>query len=299
MLPILFTLPTPWGPQPVYAYGVLLGASFLVAFASIERIGSARDGADRATLGNAFLVAALCGMVGARVLYVLENREQFEESGARWFDVASGGLAAYGGVAGALIGAALYLRGKHTLSKGTAPALRGGASLRIFGDAAAPAVGIGTVLTRVGCYLYGCDFGQPLPESAPAWLQRLGRFPRWHYEPLPLYGSPAYLHHVLRFGLPKDATSSLPVHPTQLYEALGGLALFALATFVWKHRRFQGQVILVVGMAFALMRFMVEYLRDDPERVELLGFSSSQLYSLVLGAGCALAYSALRSGNRA
>jgi phosphatidylglycerol:prolipoprotein diacylglycerol transferase len=286
MLPILFTLPTPWGPQPVYAYGVLLGASFLVAFTSIERIGSARDGADRATLGNAFLLAALCGMVGARVLYVLENRDQFEESGARWFDVASGGLAAYGGVAGALIGAALYLRRKSV-------------SLRVFGDAAAPAIGIGTLLTRVGSYLYGSDFGQPLPQSAPAWLQSLGRFPRWHYEPLPLYGSPAYLHHVLRFGLPKDATSSLPVHPTQLYEALGGLALFALAAFVWKRRRFQGQVILVVGMGYALMRFLVEYLRDDPERVEILGFSSSQLYSLVLGAGCALAYSALSSRNRA
>jgi hypothetical protein len=51
-------------------------------------------------------------------------------------------------------------------------------------------------------------------------------------------------------------------------------------------------------MAYALMRFMVEYLHDDPERVELLGFSSSQLYSLVLGAACALAYSALNSKNR-
>jgi prolipoprotein diacylglyceryltransferase len=67
---------------------------------------------------------------------------------------------------------------------------------------------------------------------------------------------------------------------------------------VWKRRRFQGQVILVVGMAYALMRFTIEYLRDDPERVELLGFSSSQLYSLVLGAGCALAYSALNSRSR-
>ena len=107
MLPILFTLPTPWGAQPVYASGVMLGASLLVAFTSIERIGSARDGVDRAILGNAFLVSAVVGMIGARLLYVLENREQFEDSGARWFDIASGGLAAYGGVAGALLGAAL------------------------------------------------------------------------------------------------------------------------------------------------------------------------------------------------
>jgi phosphatidylglycerol:prolipoprotein diacylglycerol transferase len=285
MLPILFTLPTPWGAQPVYAYGVLLGASFLIAFTTIERIGSARDGVDRAILGNAFLLAALTGMIGARVLYVLENREQFEQSGARWFDVTSGGLAAYGGIAGALIGAASYLRGRNV-------------SLRVFGDAAAPAIGIGTVLTRVGCYLYGCDFGKPLPQGAPAWLQSLGRFPHWHYEPLPLYGSPPFLDHVQRFALSRDAASSLPVHPTQLYEAIGGVALLVLALRVWRRRRFQGQVILVVGMAYALMRFAIDYLRSDAERVELLGFSSSQLYSIALGAACALTYSALSSRNR-
>jgi phosphatidylglycerol:prolipoprotein diacylglycerol transferase len=281
MLPILFTVPTPWGAQPVYAYGVMLGASLLVAFISIERIGSARDGVDRAILGNAFLVSAVVGMIGARLLYVLENREQFEDSGARWFDIASGGLAAYGGVAGALLGAAIYLRAKKS-------------SLRVFGDAAAPAVGVGTVLTRIGCYLYGCDFGQPLSKNAPAWLQSLGRFPRWHVEQLSLYGSPAYLWHRRRFGLPQDSESSLPVHPTQLYEALGGLLLLALALYLGKRRRFEGQVILAVGLGYALMRFFVEYLRDDPERVQVLGFSTSQLYSLVLGAGCALAYSALR-----
>jgi phosphatidylglycerol:prolipoprotein diacylglycerol transferase len=139
MLPVLFSLPTPWGPQPVYAYGVLLGLSFIVGFQLVERVGSARDGIARATLGNAYLAASLCGVVGARLLYVLENQEQFAGSDAGWLDVTSGGLAAYGGLAGALLGAGLYLRWKQT-------------SLAAFGDAAAPAIGIGTALTRVGCY---------------------------------------------------------------------------------------------------------------------------------------------------
>jgi phosphatidylglycerol---prolipoprotein diacylglyceryl transferase len=281
MLPVLFTVPTPWGPQPVYAYGVLLGLSFIVGFQLVERVGHARDGIARPILGNAYLCGAVTGVIGARVLYVLENREQFAEQGARWLDVTSGGLAAYGGVVGALLGAALYLRWKR-------------ASLAAFGDAAAPAVGIGTALTRVGCYLYGCDFGTPLGQGAPGWLQSLGRFPRWSTGDLQLNGSPAFLHHVERYGLSADAASSLPVHPTQLYEALGGLLLLGVALLVWRRRRFQGQVILAVGLAYAVLRFVLEYWRDDPERAQLFGFSSAQWFSLLLGAACVLVLSTRR-----
>jgi phosphatidylglycerol:prolipoprotein diacylglycerol transferase len=282
MLPVLFSLPTPWGPQPVYAYGVMLGLSFIVGFHLVERVGSARDGIARPILGNAYLIAALCGVAGARVLYVLENSEQFAEQGARWFDVTSGGLAAYGGVIGALLGSAAYLRWKRV-------------SFGAFGDAAAPAVGVGTALTRVGCYLYGCDFGTPLPDGAPGWLQGLGRFPRWQLDALGLNGSPAFLHHVQLYGLPASASRSLPVHPTQLYEALGGLLLLALSLYLWRRRRYQGQVILVIGIAYAALRFMFEYVRDDPERAALFGFSSAQWFSALLGAGCVLVLSARRT----
>lgn len=284
MLPVLFSLPTPWGPQPVYAYGVLLGLSFIVGFQLVERVGNARDGIARATLGNAYLAASLCGVVGARLLYVLENQEQFTESDAGWLDVTSGGLAAYGGLVGALLGAGLYLRWKQT-------------SLAAFGDAAAPAIGIGTALTRVGCYLYGCDFGTLLGAGAPAWLQALGRFPRWRGEH-GLIGSPPFLHHAQFQGLPPDAAASLPVHPVQLYEALGGLLLLGLSIYVWQRRRYQGQVILAVGGGYALLRFALEYLRDDPERAFWGGFSSAQWFSLLLGAACVVLASVMRGRAR-
>ena len=87
-----------------------------------------------------------------------------------------------------------------------------------------PALALGTVLTRIGCYLYGCDFGTPLGACAPGWLKALGTFPRWHHDDLHVYGSPAWLHHVDRYGLARDSSASLPVHPTQLYEALAGVA---------------------------------------------------------------------------
>ena len=59
------------------------------------------------------------------------------------------------------------------------------------------------MLTRVGCYLYGCDYGRPLEDSAPSWLSAAGTFPKWDTESFPAFacdqtinGSPAYQHHL-------------------------------------------------------------------------------------------------------
>lgn len=288
MLPVLFTLETPWGAQPIYAYGVLLGLSLIAGYHIVVRVGARKDGLSEDLLGNVYLAAALCGIVGARLLYVLENRDALAESEAAWFDITSGGVAAYGGFLGGLLGAAVYLGLKR-------------APLAAFADAAAPALAFGTVLTRLGCYLYGCDFGRQLASGAPAWLESLGTFPRWSFDELDVHGSPAFLHHVQVYGLSDDASASLPVHPTQLYEAAAGLVLLALSMVVLRHRRFRGQAILAVAMGYGALRFVFEYLRDDPERAYPLGlgFSSAQLISLALVPACAFAYNALRMRARA
>jgi phosphatidylglycerol---prolipoprotein diacylglyceryl transferase len=277
MLPILFTLEMPWGPQPIYSYGVLLGLSLVVGYFVTAHVGVRMDGLREDLLGGAYVTAAVSGLAGARLLYVLENRERFAASEAAWFDIASGGVAAYGGFLGGLVGAAAYLGWKR-------------ASLAAFADAAAPALALGTLLARIGCYLYGCDFGTLLPASAPGWLKALGTFPRWHYDAIGIFGSPAFLHHVDVYGLAGDAPASLPVHPTQLYEALAAAALLAFAFALLGRRRFRGQVILALAIGYGGLRFAFEYVRDDPERGHALGFSGAQLISLVLVPVCALLY---------
>jgi phosphatidylglycerol:prolipoprotein diacylglycerol transferase len=285
MLPILFTLSTPWGHQPIYAYGVLLGVALIAGYPLLMRTG-ARDPAWSAELlGNAYIVTALSALAGARALYVLENRDVLEETGARWFAITSGGVSAYGAVLGGLFGAAIYLRVKR-------------ASLAAFADAVLPSVALGIVLTALGCYLYGSDFGAPLGAGAPAWLKRLGTFPRWHHDALHLYGSPAFLYHVDRYGLPRDASASLPVHPTQLYEMGVGVVLLALSLWRLPKRSFAGQVALAAAMLYGVARFCIEYVRDDPERGYAFGYSSAQLISLLFVPLCAVAYSALRGQAR-
>jgi phosphatidylglycerol---prolipoprotein diacylglyceryl transferase len=283
MHPILFEIPVPWGAghQPVYAYGVMLGISLLLGWQIVMRLGS-RAGLPTALLGDVYISAAIAGVVGARLLYVLTNLETFD-SPSQWLDIRSGGLVAYGGFLAGFAAAFLHLRAKRV-------------SLFAFADPAAPAIACGLFFTRIGCYLYGCDFGARLSEGAPAWLAKLGTFPQWRE--IGLRGSPAYLHHVNAYGLDRAAAAAFPVHPTQLYEAVLGLVLFGVSWRVFSRRAFQGQALLVLTLVYAGARFVLEYLRDDPERGELYGFSTSQLISLLLLPLCGVAYSMLAKRAR-
>jgi phosphatidylglycerol:prolipoprotein diacylglycerol transferase len=70
------------------------------------------------------------------------------------------------------------------------------------------------------------------------------------------------------------------VHPTQLYEALGCLAITAFLLFWLRPRkRFDGEVFLSFIALYATLRFGLEYWRAD-DRGELLTLSTSQLLAI-------------------
>jgi phosphatidylglycerol:prolipoprotein diacylglycerol transferase len=270
MHPILFEIPTPWGPLPIYSYGVMLGTSMILGWSIVMFFGKREryfvdEKKNDDFLANAFIVCALSAIVGSRILYMITNPDEFATP-ADWFALRRGGLVAYGGFLGGFFAAIVYVRQMN------------GVGLLRFADGAAPALALGLGLTRIGCYLYGCDFGGRLSDDAPGWLRSLGTFPHWHDDA----GSPAWSWHVQEYDLEFGAEHSYPVHPTQLYESTIGILLFALCMFVWSRRQFHGQVLLTLTMAYGLWRFGIEYVRDDPERGAAFGFSTSQWISLAL-----------------
>ena len=276
MHPILFNIPTPWGAVPIYSYGVMLGTSLLVAWYFIMFAGVKKENLNRELLANAFTITAISAIVGARVLYIFTNLDQYQSIG-QWFELRRGGLVAYGGFLGGFFGAWVYLGIKKV-------------PLMPWADLAAPTLGSGLMITRIGCYLYGCDFGKPLQADAPQWLKNAGTFPRWDMTDAPklacdqtINGSPAYQHHMGQYlDQMTGRMESLPVHPTQLYESLVGFVLFAVGIFVLKNRSFRGQVFITIAMLYSVWRFFVEFLRDDPERGAAFGFSTSQWISMAI-----------------
>src|SRR5262249_9745619 len=136
-----------------------------------------------------------------------------------------------------------------------------------WADVAVPSLASGLMITRIGCYLFGCDFGKPLSESAPGWLNTLGTFPRWPECPLERgSGSPAWAQHQgLKWAefhhlkpLSADAAGSYPVHPTQLYESLVGAGLLVLLLWARRHQKFRGQIFFLFAFAYGVCRYALE-----------------------------------------
>jgi phosphatidylglycerol:prolipoprotein diacylglycerol transferase len=281
MYPVLFSIPTPWGAIPIYSYGVMLGSSLLLAWYFIMYMGKRIEGYNRELLASCFTWTAVGAIAGARLLYIFTNLDDYDSFGS-WFDLRSGGLVAYGGFLGGFLSAWAFWRIKKI-------------PLIPFADIAVPTLASGLMLTRVGCYLYGCDYGRPLGDDASGFLKSVGTYAYQSFAcDQTITGSPAYQHHLQEGLLAEDAVSSLAVHPTQIYESLAGLMLFAFSFWLLTHRSFRGQVLVTVGALYGLWRFFIEYLRDDPERGFAFGFSTSQLISLALIPVCVIAYVQLK-----
>ena len=243
---------------PIYAYGVMLGVSLVVGWYLTLPL-SESDGLPKETMANCYVVTALAALAGARLLYVATNTEEFKSV---WdlFALRNGGLVAYGGFLGGLLGSWAFLAPKRI-------------RLLAWADDAVPSLASGLLITRLGCYLFGCDFGTRLSEGAPGWLKTLGTFPHWAQGTLASGdGSPAYVHHLdLYRGTPLEQelikmNSSFPVHPTQLYESLVGLVLLVLLLWQRRHLKFRGQLFCIFVFAYGFLRFVLELWRDDTER---------------------------------
>ncbi len=247
------------GPDlPIYAYGVMLGLSLIVGWYLTLPLAT-RDGLPKETMANCYVITALAALAGSRLLYAVTNPDEFK-SVSDLFALRNGGLVAYGGFVGGLLGSWAFLAPKKI-------------RLLAWADNAVPSLASGLLITRIGCYLFGCDFGKRLPDDAPHWLKTLGTFPHWPPNTLASGdGSPAYLRHLDSYrGTPLAAelarmNTSFPVHPTQLYESLVGLLLLLLLLWQRKYARFRGQVFFLFAFAYGFLRFLLELWRDDVER---------------------------------
>jgi phosphatidylglycerol:prolipoprotein diacylglycerol transferase len=169
-----------------------------------------------------------------------------------WIDLRSGGLAFYGGFIAAALFSIYFIR-KHNLPAGKLIDLSGWVLM------------LGLAWGRMGCFLASCCFGARTDSVIGV------VFPG---------GSAASRKHWEQGLLDSYRMESFPVHPTQLYEAAIGLAIAAFAYF-WVHprKRFDGQVFCVTVGLYAVLRFMIEFLRRD-DRGAILGLSTSQITAI-------------------
>jgi phosphatidylglycerol:prolipoprotein diacylglycerol transferase len=263
-------------PIHVEPFGLFLALGLALGVGLSAGLGR-KAGLDR-RLGAEGLFGALLGaLLGARVLYLLGAHVPAQP--AHWFALSEGGLSGYGALFGACLGGVLALR-RHRARR-TEPLLPHEA--RSWLDVAALGALLTACVARLGCYLQGCDFGRPLSERAPRWLARLGTFAR----PASEASSPVWAEQVLHGDLGRDSAFTLPVHPTELYEALGALLLLAVLLFRRRVQRQHGELFVFATLGYAALRFATEIVRGDADRGFVWRLSVSQ-WSAVLSALLAL-----------
>ena len=236
-----------WGFLHIRSYGVMLAIAFLVGTWIALADARARH-LDEDRLIGVILTALIAGVIGARMLYVMEHLEEFRHAWGSLLALWQGGLTLYGGV---IAGTAA----------GLIAARRAGLPMWIVADTLTPSLALGTAFGRVGCFLNGCCYGRPtkLPWGVV-------------FPPDSFAG--------LEFG-------SLPVHPSQLYAALTGLVLFLAAWAVRRRVAPPGTLFWGFIASFALIRIPLDFTRayEVESRVLELGgvtITESQLTSVAL-----------------
>ncbi len=275
-----FSFGHPWNPVPIYSYGVMLGTSLVVGwFVAMKFAGD--DQIDQQEAGTIYMWTAVWSIIGSRILWFINALTDPTQnvSFIDLFKVWQGGLVAYGGMIGG------FLASWYGCHKRKIPLLK-------WADVSAPSVVLGTGITRLGCFLFGCDYGA---RTDVPWAVRFpGPNTTLHgFVSGGPNGSPAWQHHVHDLGLPHAAAWSYPIHPTQLYESLAGLFLFGLLLLIRRYRTFSGQVFLAWVLGYGILRPLIEHFRDDEDRgvytlpfTESLKFSTSQYIggiSVILG----------------
>lgn len=181
--------------------------------------------------GTWLLIGAV---VGARVLYVVSYWQDIVSEAHLYHHapaleiimVQHGGLVYYGGLIGASAACILF-------------AWKNRVPLWKLADILAPGVALGSFFGRWGCLMNGCCYGRP--TTMPWGIQ----FPVGHET------------HPINDGLPHY------VHPTEIYDSLLNLGLFAVLAWFYRRKKFDGQVFALYLICYAVLRSFVEYFRGD------------------------------------
>ena len=234
-------------------YGFLVSTGVLIGLWICVR-NAEHMGIDGEKAWNLGILVVLCGILGAKVLYVINDWGVYKNHLGEIFslDTLQAGGVFSGGLLAAFVAAAWYVWKNHLPALGTC-------------DAFAPGLAMGHAIGRIGCFAAGCCYGKPTHHW---WGVTFTNPLAWSITQTPLH---------------------VPLEPTQLFESAVELANFFFLTWLLKRRKFDGEIIGAFMFIYGFARFFLEYLRGDPGRGSVFGgaMTGTQLIAifLVLGGG--------------
>src|SRR5262249_15607477 len=236
---------TTWLTIPTY--GVLVAAAFLTALWIAGKLAK-EQGLNTDAVTNLGIYCALSALAGAKLMMFLVDIPYYREHPGDIFSLGTlrAGGVFYGGLIAALGVSFWYMR------KTKLPALK-------TADVFAPAIALGHGIGRIGCFMAGCCWGI---ECDRPWAVT--------------FTNPVANDLV---GVPLNR----PLHPTQLYESISEVVVFAVVFWMARPRHTGGTVIATDVILYSAVRFIVEFYRYH-EQGNLWGgpLDTSQWISLAL-----------------
>lgn len=142
MYPILLEI----GSLKLYSYGLFLALGFITAIWFTKQ--NARFyGISNQTVSDLFFAILVAAILGARVLYVIINLDDYKDNFLDVFKIWNGGLVFFGGFIAASLVAVFFCRIKKLEIWKTA-------------DILAPGLALGHSIGRFGCLFAGCCYGR-------------------------------------------------------------------------------------------------------------------------------------------
>ncbi len=243
MYPVLFRI----GPFTVYSFGTFMAMAALCA-AWLVWLELERYRYDPELASTMVFAAAIGGLAGARLLFILEEWSHFVQS--PWEFIFSGaGFTWYGGVIGGALAVSWVVKRK-------------GIPWLNAADICSPALALAYGIGRIGCHVAGDgDWGSV--SNAP-----------W---------AAAYTNAIIGWVDPRTGTPYPPgvrVHPTPIYEFIESLIIFSILWPLRKKGFVAGTIFWLYLVLAGLARFIVEFWRLNP--VVGWGMTEAQWFSMIL-----------------
>jgi phosphatidylglycerol:prolipoprotein diacylglycerol transferase len=291
----------------IRSYGLMMVVGFLAAVTVIRYL-SRHFTSDPRHITSAALYSLIAGVVGARVFFVVHYFERFRNDPLGVFAIWKGGLELLGGVLLAIAVIFLYIRYYKQ-------------PMRHYLDVLAIGLFAALAFGRIGCFLNGCCYGKPtdlpwgvrFPYGSFAYLSQVEPdLQRNRPEPYIDLPESYFVNYRNQQGeyvsdlkpmseLTPDQRRlvtlgpyrSLPIHPTQLYSSAGAIALGLILLLFWRRSQRAeasgvfpfltrpGSVFGLMFIFYAIMRFLVEFIRDD-NPFEVASLTIAQLLSIGL-----------------
>ena len=243
MLPILFQ----FGPLTIYSFGVFMALAAIAA-AWVVQSELKRKGYNPDLASTMVFAAAIGGLVGARILFIVEDWSNFLRS--PWDYIFTGaGFTWYGGFLGGVLGVTWVVR------KNNIPWLKAA-------DIAAPALAIAYGVGRLGCHVAG-DGDWGTVTNVP-----------WGV---------AYTNAIIGWVDPSTGIPYPPgvrVHPTPIYEFLEAAVIFGILWALRKRECAAGTMFWLYLALSGLARLVVEFWRLNP--VFAFGLTEAQWFGVLM-----------------